>query len=280
MPAPSSPPPSSEGGAIIQPRQLMRWLDVNIIHRLTRTQSYITLPAFSVDTQWKGYSEIVASFPLVCANNFSLKPFTAPLNPNYCLCIMWVDDEYNVYRYKLWGNVGEVFYFDVPDYENQPIHKNCRFEIWNTPPPETGPAILGFTLYGCSDAAVNGHFVQTALGAWNNGTLNCFKTTSSYNITYTTQIYKRTNQLSPDGSPVGQWIRTAGAGTPPICFVDAIYSQVTALTFYTSALGGYDCRFQGDFSLAPASTIVTNFSVNLLSNLPITFPAGSYPVLN
>lgn len=280
MPAPSNPPPSNEGGAIIQPRELLRWLDVNIVHRLTRTQSYITLPVFSVASQWKGYSEIVATFPLVCTKNFSLKPFTAPLNPNYCLCIMWVDDEYNVYRYKLWGDVGEVFYFDVPDYENQPIHGNCRFEIWNTPPPELGGYITGFTLYGCSDAPVNGHYVNAGVNTWVGPTVGCIKSASSYNITYTTQIYKRTDQVSPGGSPVGQWIKFVGAGTPPVCFVDATYSQATALTFYTSALGGYDYRFQGDFSLAPTSTIVIDFSVALPANLPITFPAGSYPVLN
>jgi len=275
MPAPSNPPPSSEGGAIIQPRQLMRWLDVNIIHRLTRTQSYITLPAFSVDTQWKGYSEIVATFPLVCTKNFSLKPFTAPLNPNYCLCIMWVDDEYNVYRYKLWGNVGEVFYFDVPDYENQPIHKNCRFEIWSA---NTNTSILTFNLTGSDTPAVNSTYTyDNGSGLWAGTTYNATLLFSGlWSIVYgLKQIVSNntTNQL-------GRWTFSVGSGVAPYGSINNIASQATALTFYTSALGGYDYRFQEDFSLAPASTIVTNFSVNLPSNLPITFPAGSYPVLN
>lgn len=135
MSAPLSPPPTNEAGAITQPRQLQRWLDVNRVTHLTRTQAYITLPAFSVNTTWQGYSDIVAAFNFEGPNNFSLRGFSGiePTDiPNYLLCIMWRDSSGNVYRYKLWSGVGEVVYFDIPVYSGQKIAKNFRFEVWST----------------------------------------------------------------------------------------------------------------------------------------------------
>lgn len=140
MSKPLSPPPTDEFGAVTQPRQLQRWLDINPVTQLTRTQAYITLPAFSVAVNWMGYSDIVASFNYEGPNNFSLKASTTlPLDPNFVLCIMWKDGVGNVHRYALWLDVGEVFYFNVPIYTGQKIAKNFRFEVWST---NSTPAIL------------------------------------------------------------------------------------------------------------------------------------------
>ncbi len=131
MPAPSNPPPADEAGAIVQPRTLNRWLDINPVHQLTRTETFLTVPVFSVDTTWLGYSQLVAAFNFAGSNNYTLKSFSAVVNPNYCLCIMWEDANRVTHRYALWWDVGEVFYFDCPLYTGQLIKKNFRFEIWS-----------------------------------------------------------------------------------------------------------------------------------------------------
>ena len=140
MPPPLVPPPITDTGAWTCPRFLQRWLDINPVTKLDRVGSFITLPSFSQAVTWNGYSDIVASFNFEGPNNFSLKSLTTelPLNPNYCLCIMWKDTSGNVYRYALWRGVGEVFYFNVPLYTGQLIKKNFRLEIWST---DSTPAV-------------------------------------------------------------------------------------------------------------------------------------------
>lgn len=116
------------------PRQLNRWLDINAQGgSLGRIQRFITLPAFSVNNTWLGYSDIVAAFNFEGPNNFSLRSLKElPINPNYMLCIMWIDSEQNVHRYSLWSNVGEVMFFDITSYTGQLIKKNFRLEVWST----------------------------------------------------------------------------------------------------------------------------------------------------
>ena len=80
MPAPSNPP--FEAGARMQPRQLQRWLDCNKINVLTRAKTYIQIPAFSVSSNFYGYSDIVAVYNYATTKNFSLKAYTPPTNPN------------------------------------------------------------------------------------------------------------------------------------------------------------------------------------------------------
>jgi len=136
MSAPLVPPPASDYGALTYPRMLQRWLDTNPVTKLGRVGSYITLPSFSQAVDWLGYSDIVAAFNFKAPNNFSLKSLSSlPINPNYLLCIMWIDSStnpYTVHRYAIWKNVGEVLYFNVPLYTGQLIKKNFRFEIWST----------------------------------------------------------------------------------------------------------------------------------------------------
>lgn len=132
MPIPPSPPFVST--ATQQPRQLQRWLDINPQGgALQRTQTYITLPVFSVAVSWKGYSEIVASFNFEAPNNFSFRSLSnLPVSPNYALAVSWYDSEGNSQRYFLWKSVGEVIFFEEILYISQLIKKNFRFEIWST----------------------------------------------------------------------------------------------------------------------------------------------------
>lgn len=141
MPLPSSPPYVS----VSRPRQLNRWLDINSQNGpLSRTQTFFTMPAFSVDVNWLGYSDIVAAFNFEGPNNFSLRflqgsiieglPSDIQKNPNYCLCIMWIDSTttpYTVHRYAIWQGVGEVQYLNIPLYTGQLIKKNFRLEVWS-----------------------------------------------------------------------------------------------------------------------------------------------------
>ena len=132
MPEPLHPP--YVPAAVQQFRMLNRWLDVNAQNGpLSRTQTFITLPAFSQTVNWQGYSDIVAAFNYEGPNNFSLKSGSnLPDNPNYCLCIMWKDSNDVVYRYAIWKDVGESIYCPYPLYTGQLIKKNFRFEIWST----------------------------------------------------------------------------------------------------------------------------------------------------
>jgi hypothetical protein len=191
---PLVPPPLNDTGAQSWPRQLQRWLDVNPISKLTRTQGYFVMPTFSVNVTWLGYSDIVAAFNYEGPSNFSLNGIGTliPLNPNYLCCISWRDNNGHIYRYALWQNVGEVFFFDVPLYTGQVIMANFRLEIWSV-----------------------------------------------------------ANQ--------------------------AVASQSSSLTLYTSVLGKQDYRWATDFVLVNPDTISTNFSVGLISTQglsPQLAPAG------
>lgn len=142
---PLTPPPLSDKAAFTIPRMLQRWLDVNPATALTRTQAYITLPSFSVISNWIGVSDIVAAFNYEGPNNFSLVGFEIEpiVTPNYLLCVMWKDKLGNTHRYKLWQNVGEVLFINAPLYSGQKIAKNFRFEIWNT---DSSPSVQSSTI--------------------------------------------------------------------------------------------------------------------------------------
>lgn len=134
MPDNNYPPFATDTGALIIPRQLDRWIDINPQGgALRRCQTYITLPAFSRAVAWRGYSDIVAAFNYSSPNNFSLKTFTAPTSPNYTLCISYTNSDKTVVRYKLWAAIsGEEIPWEIPLYANQPIKKNFRLEVWST----------------------------------------------------------------------------------------------------------------------------------------------------
>lgn len=146
---PDSLHPPFVATATTQPRQLIRWLDINPQGGpLRRTQTFITLPAFSAPFTWKGYSEIVAAFNFEAPNNFSFTSLVGelPASPNYLLCVMWDDSLGNVHRYAFWRGVGEVIFFPLSLYAGQLVKKNFRLEIWSTP---TSPAVQNtpFNIY-------------------------------------------------------------------------------------------------------------------------------------
>lgn len=161
------------------PRLLWRWLDINAQGGpLGRVQSYITLPVFNVNYNWLGYSDIVASFNFEGPNNFSFKGILSeiPINPNYTLCVMWVDANMATHRYSLWRNPNDVIFFDITPYNGQLIGKNFRFEVWSV--DEQAGASQGNTInfytsklgiidyrYGTDFALVNADPIITAFGA-------------------------------------------------------------------------------------------------------------------
>lgn len=135
MPSPIIPPPLTDTGALTNPRQLQRWLDINRITKLDKTGTYITLPSFiqSANT-WNGYSDIVLSFNCESPNNFSFSGVltsSIPFNPNYVLCVSYRIGGV-VTRYILWNAIGSNMNQTIPVYTGQLIKKNFRFEIWNT----------------------------------------------------------------------------------------------------------------------------------------------------
>lgn len=144
MPYPIVAPPISDYGAWTWPRELQRWLDVNRVTKLTRINTYITLPVFTQSSNtWDGYSDIVESFNFEGSNNISLVGIAGdiPKNPNYTLCVSYQING-TVTRYTLWQangfDAGQVF----PQYTNQLILKNFRLEVWNTSQgvaSQTGP---------------------------------------------------------------------------------------------------------------------------------------------
>lgn len=116
------------------PATLLRWLNVNAVAPLGRIRTYVDMPAFSQAHTWRGYSDIVAAFNVASPNNISLIGISSvlPTAPNYLLCVSYVNSDREVVRYKLWEDVGEVLYFNVPLYTGQLLKKNFRFEIWST----------------------------------------------------------------------------------------------------------------------------------------------------
>lgn len=132
MPEPLHPPYVDT--ARFQPRRLIRWLDVNAQNGpLTRTSTFITLPAFSIVNTWLGYSDIVGAYNFEAPNAFSLKgAVVVPNDANYSLAIMWEDENRNVNRYFIFLNDDSVFYFQPILYTDQLIENNFRLEVWST----------------------------------------------------------------------------------------------------------------------------------------------------
>lgn len=275
MPYPSQPP--FEAGALLQPRQLQRWLDVNKVSKLTRTQTYWVLPAFSVESNWLGYSQLVAAFNFTATNNFSLPAFDAPVNPNYCACIMWVDEDYNVYRYKMWESVGEVFYFYAPLYNGEMIKKNFRIEIWDTAPDEVP---RDFTMAGAGSAGIDGTWSYAAAGEYENGLNTMLEDPVSWAIfnQFSSLLYTTTDL---NNFPFGLWtVDGVGVAPAPFAYISQTTSSTGEITFYTSVAGQYDYMWANDAAMATASAVVTDFSVPLPADIPIEWPADSVPVLN
>jgi hypothetical protein len=110
---------------------------------LTRNREILIFPAFSYDNIWRGASEIIGRFIIQKANtNFSIQDIqnNIPENPNYVLAVSWYKDDIT-YRFKLWKDVGEIFY--APMYNGETITSDIfALEIWTTnTTPITSPGI-------------------------------------------------------------------------------------------------------------------------------------------
>jgi len=213
MPQPLTPPPLLDYGAFTVPRILQRWLDVNPITALTRTQAFITLPSFSQAITWLGYSDIVIAFNYEGPNNFTLTGFNVepyPL-PNYCLCIAWRDENGNMNRYSLWHGVGEVIYGSVQPYAGQKIAKNFRFEVWSTnstPAIQMNPISIYTSVLGGVDYRYGTDFVLVS----NDTPVTVFGETSNYNPSTfpTTNLWNR--WISTYGINNTSWGASNGGG--------------------------------------------------------------------
>ena len=114
-----------------QPRQLVRWLDVNAQNGpLQRTQKFITIPAFNLNYYWQGYSETILAFDYISPNKFSLKTIPTPSNPSCMVCIAYSDST-GVHRYSLWTHKNAVVYGPITPYIGQQIKNKFRIEIWS-----------------------------------------------------------------------------------------------------------------------------------------------------
>lgn len=97
--------------------------------------STIYIPAFSVESVWRGASEIIKEFRYSLSNNVSLLKITAPANPTFVACVAWKPTSETIVRYKLWQDAGEILY--VPLYSGQKIDNDFSIEIWNVQPDES-----------------------------------------------------------------------------------------------------------------------------------------------
>jgi hypothetical protein len=279
MSYPLVPPPLSDTGAWSIPRTLQRWLDINPITRLTRTQAYITLPAFNVNVNWLGFSDIVASFNYEGPNNFSLTGFNIEPNPspNYLLCIMWRDSKGNVKRYKLWSGVGEVFYFPCYVYNGQKIAKNFRFEIWstnNTPAIQTKAIQIYTSLLGKQDYRYGSDFTLVS----NDAVCINFSESSNtielamgqqYGIPYGGSYYTLIG--IPAGLSLQTFVYTQGNDTG--LFENDHITPVPAGPFTATDAVYF---LQGPHFVASTSSV----SISNVFAVPITFPLNSYPQSN
>ncbi len=99
-----------------------------------KLKSYYTIPAFSVDNNWRGASEIIYrfDFPAGLITLLNIFPITPPTGSNFCPVVAWKVGETFV-RYKLWEDVGEILW--LPLYNKEKITASEFYiEIWNVNP--------------------------------------------------------------------------------------------------------------------------------------------------
>ena len=190
MPEQTYPPYVS--GALTVPRQLNRWLDINPQNGfLSRTSTVITLPVFTTENSWNGYSNIVSSFNIESPNAISLKPFTAPSDPNYVLCVSYRIGNV-VTRYMIWDATGSVMSQTIPFYVGQPLKKNFRFEVWNTSQGAVSQA-TEFKFYTSKLGSIDYRFGADYALATDGGQITAFtvSTSASSVALPTTNLFNR-----------------------------------------------------------------------------------------
>lgn len=150
MPDNTYPPPASDVGAVIVPRQLLRWLDRHSQGgAMMRTMTTITVPAFTTTHVYDDHPDITRAFNFEADNNFTLKAITQPSDVNYALVISWLEDDL-LHSYLLWDSTVTGYTATMaqrlPAYTGQLIKKNFRLEIWNTA-TELAEQAIPLTLY-------------------------------------------------------------------------------------------------------------------------------------
>lgn len=120
---------------------------------IKKRRTYFTIPELSIDSVWRGASEIVAKLHFALSSNISLPNFIneAPDNPRFCACVAWKPTSETIVRYKLWEDVGEILYVDL--YNGETIPEEFFIEIWNVKPPE-GASTGGTLVLDDEDATI------------------------------------------------------------------------------------------------------------------------------
>lgn len=121
MPEPQHPP---YGIGALQPRTLVRWLDVNPQNGpLSRARYYIRIPAFApMITQ--------GAYDYYGVRKFSIKDLSGiPFGLGYAVCLVFQDKYGNVSRYTLNPDTVNIPW-SIPMYNGQPIPPNFRIEIY------------------------------------------------------------------------------------------------------------------------------------------------------
>ena len=262
---------------VTQPRQLVRWLDVNSQNGpLSRCQTYITIPVFNAANTWNGYSDIVCAFNYTAPNNFSftqVRGFAVPLNLPFLLCVSYVDSMDNVVRYTLNSNKNAVMFFDTVPYTNQMILKNFRIEVWscNATAAMGNPVTLYTSVMQNVDTRLGKDLVLTGV--------------SNEDTNFSNNYAGNTNVINPmysyDDEQYGPLVTVDGHLIPGVSYVysvgDSSYIRTTyqgniAGNFIAGPNAGIDMFYyvpsSGQTGLPTAN--LTYSSNNW--NLPLTFP--------
>jgi hypothetical protein len=302
---PTVSPPPTDTGALTWPRRLQKWLDVNPDTRLTRTSTFITLPAFTGNGQpWLGYSDIVTAFNYEGPNNLSLKAISSiPVNPNYVLCVSWRVGNI-LKRYLIWDAVGSVMPEGITTYTNQKVGKNFRFEVWSTSQgnaTETNninfyTSVLGKVDYRYgTDSQLVGADSQVVDFGYPVATIpNTTPITNTYVISlsgsdigpYNGYYYYNGIVFIPEHITLGNRnvsIRTISAGNYEL--YDAGYYNYGDPVMYFGTinnLAAFDIITQWTINPTGGNTGTTApvSSMTVLFNLPLTFPPNAVSVTN
>lgn len=242
---------------MIQPKTLDRWLDINPQNgSLRRTETFITLPAFSQAVTWKGYSEIVVAFNFEGPNAFSFLSLSSlPVSPNYLLCVMWKDQNNNTHRYAIWQNSLAVIYFGLPLYTGQVIRNNFRLEVWST---NSSPAVntTAINFYTSVAGGEDYRFgVDTALVLADAAVTNfqCANVIPASPAVVATDYFKPSG-IFGIGTEYISWAPAQGTGNVSVVLNTPTVGTPTSLVLTTSAI---------NFNLSSTTTNLLNLFVIL-----------------
>ncbi len=95
-----------------------------------------------------GASFIAGRYSITSPVKFSFKyPCVKPEGANFMLCVMWVNEEGETQRYKLWDQDGVVMWPQAERYRGQVIAEDFWLEVWNQDGEEHCELEEEYTLY-------------------------------------------------------------------------------------------------------------------------------------